>query len=133
MDWASSITIDTATGWVETEKRESGLWRLRMGMRYLSARGNGPATATHVCGSRLSYSDQNQLWVVEPASNGAIRIRHHASGKYMDGRRKRPEGAKIVLFEKRIIPDRSGKCRLQLRVAETAEPSQRVGAEVAER
>jgi hypothetical protein len=76
-----------------------------MGMRYLSARGNGPATATHVCGSRLSYSDQNQLWVVEPASNGAIRIRHHASGKYMepeDG--SGLEGAKIVLSEKTDHP-----------------------------
>lgn len=100
MDWASSITIDTGTGRVETERRDSGLWRLQMGMRYLSAKDTGPATAPHICGSRLSYSDQDQLWVAEQASGGSIRIRHHASGKYMEPQGGSGlEGAKIALSE----------------------------------
>ncbi|MGB4163599.1 MAG: hypothetical protein WBK72_04080 [Bacillota bacterium] len=81
LDWASSITIDVQTGLMEAESEKSGLWRLRMGLRYLSAKGVESAGATYVYGARLSCADQDQLWVVERVSGDIIRIRHHVSGK----------------------------------------------------
>lgn len=122
LDWASSIMIDVRTGRVETESKESGLWRLRMGLRYLSTKGLDSADATYVCGSRLSYSDQDQLWIVEQVSSDVIRVRHHASGKYIEpeGGSNR-EGARIVLSAKadhprqewRVLPAAAGHVKLQ--------------------
>lgn len=122
LDWASSITIDVQTGLMEAESEKSGLWRLRMGLRYLSAKGVESAGATYVYGARLSYADQDQLWVVERVSGDIIRIRHHVSGKYIEPEdSSSQEGTRIILSGKldharqewRVIPAAEGHVKLQ--------------------
>jgi len=96
LQWASSLSIDVETGRVAVEQNRSELFRLRMNWRYLVAAEDG-----QIVGSRLSYSDQRQLWALEETADGAVRIKHWASGKYAEPENgSREPGAKIVLGDK---------------------------------
>lgn len=98
LKWVSSLAVDVRTGRVVTSCSDSGLWRLRMGMRYLAATCGDPDSLCHVVGSRLSYADNSQLWVIEESECDSIRIRHRVSGRYAEPEDGSCEpGARIAL------------------------------------
>jgi hypothetical protein len=109
LHWADAVHIDLHSGRVETRRKQSGLWRIRNGShRYLTPGGEGD---NRIAARRLSYASLSQLWVLEPADGGFVRIQNRACGRYLEPQQH--NGAAEV-----ALAERSDRTSQQWRIVE---------------
>lgn len=81
MRWADTLEIDFETGRVEAVVQEPEEQRIRIrdvGERlYLAADGEA------AIGTNLHYQADEQIWAVEPAAEGSMRLRNVRTGRYL--------------------------------------------------
>jgi hypothetical protein len=104
MDWHDSVTIDINTGESFGKYTDSDMIRIYCNGpdRYLApSAGICDADEATVSTARLAYAAGDQKWALEETGEGALRIRHVESGKYLQPLgQTNVEGAAVVLAER---------------------------------
>jgi len=86
MQWASELTPDTKTGDIVTRNEKPTQYRIKSKWtgKYLILQRNKNAAVNNISDYRLSYTQTDLRWQIEPIADDYVRLLHVTSGKYIE-------------------------------------------------